>query len=176
MKLPQLSFTMTSIDVTNEIKLRDLSKENSSSRTKAISDNPDSAGWDTLKDLVTENVSALKELVLTPPRVKMTFPQDDCTGGKRARCLFETPSPGVASSGPSSKTTRALWSPPKLKRVSYMESPQGPHVLAIAQHFPTLGEADDQRDEVQQGGNVPFPRRLQMKPLNQRSEMPFLLS
>lgn len=166
---------MTNINLTNENEVREPSKEDDSPSKKMRRDNLNPDQWDIIKDTVAENVSALKELVLTPPRATMTLLQVDSTGGKRSRCLFETPSPGGSGAGPASKTPRALGSPPLLKRTVSRDSPKGPKTFDIAVHFPAL-EVEELRDEVRVDGRLPFPRRrLRMKPLNKRTELAFMM-
>jgi hypothetical protein len=130
-----------------------------------------SAGWNTLKDMVSENVTSLKELVLTPPRTKMAFRQDDLSCGKRSRSLFETPNPDWSDSGPSSKTAHALWSPPKLKKTIFRDTLEGSDLFDIVDRFPTLD--NENGEDRHRDGNLPFVRRLKKKPLIARKELPF---
>lgn len=164
------SSIMANITSSNEDKPREESKADRSGDSLAKNK------CESIQHLLAENVSALKQLVLTPPRVKVTFHQDSATDGKRPRCIFETPSPSGSNMEPASKTTRALGSPPQLKRTVFKESPKGPNLLEIADRFPTLVESgEEHREDYHRDEDLAFARRLKMKPINRRSELPCLI-
>lgn len=119
------------------------------------------------KDVVADSESALKQLALTPREASATFHRDSqySAGGKRSRNQYETPSPHPSSPVKISKNTRALWSPPQLKRSTHQQNPRGPSIFEIADCFPTLEGEDEHRDDVNGNEDLAFARRLKMKPV-----------